>query len=156
MRRSVMQVTVVMVGVSAGPILANDPNPNLVVISDPAAPHVVTAPAFAPRSVPNLAGPPIVAVSGLNRSGGGCESCGAKAGAVLAGIGIGEGCQNPVTCGNWATERTFLFGSCRQFYSPGRACGGTHHWFGLKDPIAYGSGGIGDHTRCEYGSYANR
>ena len=43
---------------------------------------------------------------------------------------IGEGCRMPVGCSNIFAERTFLFGSCRQFFTPGNKCslfpGGGH------------------------------
>jgi hypothetical protein len=156
MRRIVLRLLLAAAGLGGGAASALDPNPSLVVISDPAAQHVVTAPAFAPRSVPNLAGPPAGAVAGGVALAGGCSTCGPK-GHGLGGLAIGAGCENPVTCGNCATEKTFLFGSCRQFYSPGRDCGGHgrggHAWHGLKNPLLYGTAGLGVHDTCEYGSY---
>ena len=159
MRRIVMLLAAAGLGAGAAPAL--DPNPNLVIISDPGAPHLVTAPAFQPRSVPNLPGPPGMAAAGVAggiAQAGGCSTCGPKGHGLHGGLAIGAGCQNPVTCGNCATEKTFLFGSCRQFYSPGSDCGGAGGFgcFGLKRPIAYGPGGLGDHYPCEYGSYNNR
>jgi hypothetical protein len=35
---------------------------------------------------------------------------------------IGEGCASPPTCGNLASERTFVFGSCNQFFNAGCKC----------------------------------
>jgi hypothetical protein len=43
---------------------------------------------------------------------------------------IGEGCANPVGCSNLAAERTFIFGSCRQFFNPGNDCGPCAHKLG--------------------------
>ena len=37
---------------------------------------------------------------------------------------IGEGCANPVGCGSCASEKTFLFGGCNQFFNAGNKCGG--------------------------------
>ena len=65
-------------------------------------------------------------------------------GGFLSRATIGEGCANPITCGNWASERTFLFGSCKQFFNPGNKCGG---------------GGCGSHNNpgpCSYSTYLNR
>ena len=77
------------------------------------------------------------------------------AGRIVSPFTIGEGCANPVSCGNFASERTFLFGSCRQFFNPGNKCG--HSW-GLHgcatSPL--GTGGLGNHNSCEYGTHLNR
>lgn len=62
---------------------------------------------------------------------------------VWNAVTIGEGCRNPVGCGNFASERTFLFGSCRQFFNAGYKCS------------VFGAGLLG-HCPCEYGSYLNR
>lgn len=35
-----------------------------------------------------------------------------------------QGCANPITCGNFWSDKTFIFGSCRQFFGHGRGCGG--------------------------------
>lgn len=64
---------------------------------------------------------------------------------------IGSGTANPVSCGCCASERTFLFGSCRQFYTPGKTCNGT--------PIEYGCGNgeCGPKDRCLHiTSFLNR
>ena len=92
---------------------------------------------------------------------GGCSSCGAATVAPagpLAGLHsrfaaspltIGRGCANTPGCGSFASERTFLFGGCNQFFNAGNKCGG-----GCGS--AYGPGGFGDTTPCKYGSYLNR
>jgi len=36
---------------------------------------------------------------------------------------IGAGTINPVTCGCLASERTFVFGSCKHFFNPQLECG---------------------------------
>lgn len=35
---------------------------------------------------------------------------------------IGEGCRMPAGCSSYFAERTFIWGSCRQFYTPGNKC----------------------------------
>jgi hypothetical protein len=86
----------------------------------------------------------------------GCSSCGS--GAASSGLAarfanspltIGQGCASGPYCGSFASERTFLFGSCRQFFNAGDKCGGGCG--GL-----YGPGGFGDTSACKYGSYLNR
>lgn len=82
-----------------------------------------------------------------------CNSCASSHGA--ANILIGAGCANPIGCGSFASERTFHFGSCKQFFSPGNDCS----LCGKRKPFEYpvfGPGGLGDHTPCTYGSYLNR
>ena len=92
---------------------------------------------------------------------GGCSSCGAATAASvgpLAGLHsrfaaspltIGRGCANSPNCGTFASERTFLFGGCNQFFNAGNKCGGGGCGGG-------NAGGFGDTTACKYGSYLNR
>lgn len=93
-------------------------------------------------------------------AGGGCASCGSGAASAgpLSGLAtrignspltIGRGCANNPGCGSFASERTFLFGGCNQFFSPGNKCGGG----GCGNGSA---GGFGDTTPCKYSSYLNR
>ena len=95
---------------------------------------------------------------------GGCDSCGRGHGhGKWSGLHgrlcsspatIGAGCASPVGCSNWAAERTFMFGSCNQFFGAGHKCG---HGFGFggcaTGPIGTGIGSCGP---CVYGSYLNR
>ena len=86
---------------------------------------------------------------------GGCDSCGsAKKGGHHGRLGIGAGCANSVGCSTCAQERTFLFGSCNQFFNAGNNCG---HGFGFgrcaTGPIGTGIPACGP---CVYGSYLNR
>ncbi|MCZ2343345.1 MAG: hypothetical protein LC104_16355 [Bacteroidales bacterium] len=39
-------------------------------------------------------------------------------------FGLHQGCANPLTCGNFWSDKTFIFGSCRQYFGHGRGCGG--------------------------------
>lgn len=58
--------------------------------------------------------------------GEGCAAPGAhhtRAKSHAGKLFIGGGTANPVTCGCFASERTFIFGSCRQFYNPQHECG---------------------------------
>ena len=48
---------------------------------------------------------------------------------VFGKLLIGAGTINPVSCGCLASERTFIFGSCKQFYNPTQEChGGGGCW----------------------------
>ncbi len=70
---------------------------------------------------------------------------------IFSPFTIGQGCASPVGCSTLASERTFLFGSCNQFFNAGNKCG-----HGLCSGSTFGSGGLGDHQRCVYGSNLNR
>jgi len=79
------------------------------------------------------------------------------------------GYSNPLGCGTCQSERTFLFGSCCQFFKPGRECGscgdtggagcatggcGSGYW--SKCPrIIYGPGTGTPMNPCVYDSYLN-
>jgi hypothetical protein len=67
---------------------------------------------------------------------------------------IGEGCASPIGCSNFAAERTFMFGSCNQFFNPGNKC--SIFSFRSCASKACGAGGLGDYNTCNYGSYLNR
>jgi hypothetical protein len=54
------------------------------------------------------------------------------------------GTANPISCGCLAAERTFAFGSCRSFYTPGRTCNGTAIEYGC------GSGECGPKDNCKH------
>ncbi len=43
---------------------------------------------------------------------------------LLSKFMIGAGTINPVNCGCLASERTFVFGSCKQFFNPKLECNG--------------------------------
>ncbi len=115
------------------------------------------APAPLPPSIS-----PIVPASARSVAPAGCSSCGgpvvaygdgcAAPGAslhrahernrssVFGRFLIGAGTINPVSCGCLASERTFAFGSCRQFYNPQLDCfAGAYARFGSH----YGQGGGG-------------
>jgi hypothetical protein len=51
--------------------------------------------------------------------------------------GLRQGCANPITCGNFWSDKTFIFGSCRQYFGHGRGCGGwLHGQAGQSGPAA--------------------
>jgi hypothetical protein len=58
-------------------------------------------------------------------------------------IRIGGGCAMPSGCSNLAAERTFLFGSCKQFFNAGSDCAIVH---GPRERVA----------PCTYNTYLNR
>lgn len=84
----------------------------------------------------------------------------------LAGhpLGVGEGCPTGPACSSYASERTFFWGGCSQFFNPGNKCGtcgplgqGLGGRFRNKHDIdPYGPGGLGNPNPCVYGSYLNR
>ena len=79
------------------------------------------------------------------------------AGRLLNPFLIGEGCKAPVGCGNLCSERTFIFGSCKQFFNAGEKCGrGCLGGFGNCAAYPLGTGGLGDHNSCAYGTALNR
>ncbi len=145
-----------------------------IPVATQAAPAPMPAPAGAPAAAPAVS--PVI-VHGQ----GGCTNCAAPAGncascdpfekckrsllggGLLGGAKIGAGCANPVGCGTVASERTFLFGSCKQFYNPGSDCGkhgglgGGCGAGGCKNCglIPPGPGGYGAPI-CTYGAYSNR
>lgn len=70
-------------------------------------------------------------------------------------------CENPVGCGNCKSEKNFAFGSCCQFFTPGRecgscgdGCGGSRYWKKCP-PIIYGPGTGAPFNTCAYDSYLN-
>lgn len=95
----------------------------------------------------------------------GCNSCGGATD-TLAGkhqvgghllnrayhnspLTIGPGCPNPIGCGSWASERTFLFGSCKQFFNPGGKCDSYWDRFARNVTTPLGAGGLGAAGPCD-------
>ena len=85
----------------------------------------------------------------------GCAGGAAPAGrgGLLGGLTIGEGCRSTPGCSSFASERTFLWGGCNQFFNAGYKCKLCGRNRGAS-PV--GAGGLGDHCPCVYGSYHNR
>ena len=140
---------------SAAPAAQAQPKPLPPAASAPAIPVVV-------QGQPGC-GP--VAAPCASQCATGCDSCkGHKWAGVHARVAanpctIGAGCANTVGCSSPASERTFLFGSCHQFFNPGNKCGGGHGFGGfLRGDCATGpiGTGIGSCGPCVYGSYLNR
>lgn len=155
------------------------------VPSVPTATQAAPAPMAAPAAAPATAAQPVSPI--IIHGQGGCTNCGTPAtssyascdpcstgkrsllgGGLLSSLKIGSGCANPVDCGSCASEKTFVFGSCRQFYNPGNDCwkhgfgggcgaGGCGHGGGCKKCglIPPGPGGLGAPI-CVYGSYLMR
>jgi len=129
----------------------------------PAIPSAAPAPVAAPPGmmlvpVPPAQAPVAAPAPVVVQAPAGCATpapaaasdCGPKVRSnLLSRKLIGCGTANPVGCGTLATERTFLFGGCNQFFTPCRTCGGSE--------IEYGSGGLGDKDNCKrHSSYHNR
>lgn len=94
----------------------------------PSAPAVVAPTAPAPVVVAAPATGVGCAAPGCAPSG--CDSCG-KSGAAGKVFGnhklfIGVGTATPVDCTCHAADKTFVFGSCKQFFNPGKTCNGVN------------------------------
>jgi hypothetical protein len=118
----------------------------------PVAPAVLP-----PASLPAPPAAPPVMASNPNcgtpaPAAGGCNECKKEkkaSGGLLSKFLIGSGTATPVSCGCLAADRTFIFGNCKQFFTPGRTCNGS--------PIEYGPGGLGQADNCKsVGSFINR
>jgi hypothetical protein len=84
-----------------------------------------------------------------------CATTSSKGSSLLGRLFIGSGTANPVSCGCFASERSFVFGSCRQFYTPGRACDGSAREYGCGSGEC--GGGIGAKDNCKHvTSFHNR
>ena len=102
---------------------AQQPVPVPVVPTAPAAMAAQAAPA--PYATPVL----VVAQPGCGTPA--CAPCVAPAKKSVFDRLCG-GTASPVGCGCLAAERTFAFGSCKSFFTPGRTCNG--------EGIEYGCG----------------
>ncbi len=101
---------------------------------------------IAPISIHAAAALPAEITQASARSTQGCSTCGtgpvvaygdgcaapgahhARKRSYASKLFIGAGTINPVTCGCLASERTFAFGSCKQFYNPQLECGAGGCW----------------------------
>jgi hypothetical protein len=72
----------------------------------------------------------------------GCGSCASGSAAHIHNRPFGGGTVNPTGCGCWASERTFLWGGCKQFFNPQFSCGDGHCGKGL-----------GNRERCPVPTY---
>lgn len=89
-------------------------------------------------------------VSGLGHASNSCASCASTAKGRYA---IGAGTVMPIGCSCLAAERTFLFGSCSQFFNPGNYCAGANYGGGCN---TCGGGGREKHPCQGVTSYLNR
>lgn len=102
--------------------------------------------------------------------GPGCSTCGkaeksshtGTRGAVhnfFSSAFIGSGTAMPIGCSCYSADKTFIFGTCRQFFNPGKVCsdGGYFARPHCAMPI-YGPGGVGQPANNCAGpfSYLNR
>ncbi|MFO0938040.1 MAG: hypothetical protein U0798_16175 [Gemmataceae bacterium] len=69
--------------------------------------------------------------------------CGIK---VWNAFRIGEGCASTVGCNSLAAQRTFMFGSCHQFFNPGHDCKVCNPNHPPRDRV----------PPCTYNSFLNR
>jgi hypothetical protein len=106
------------------------------------------------RSILALAAACLAATVAIaNPPAAGCNSCqpglaahGATGQHVAGLFRIGGGCAMPNGCSSHSAERTFLFGSCKQFFNAGSDCGMKMKLNPLAGPI----------PNCAYSSYLNR
>lgn len=125
----------------------------MILAAFTAAAFAFSAQAGEPLQTPAVKTAAVTTVAGGLRAPtvvNGCGSCAANNSAFTVHnrhLGIGGGTVNPVGCGCWASEKTFLWGGCRQFFNPqhscGRGCGGE------RNPCALPTYGPG------YGAPAN-
>lgn len=102
-----------------------------------APPGMSPVPVLPPSSLPAPPAAPPVMVSNTNCGTPAASPCHdgkhSKGGGLLSKFFIGSGTANPVSCGCFASERTFLFGGCKQFFTPGKTCGGGTQEYGCGD-----------------------
>jgi len=116
---------------SAGTVSAQAPK---AALQTPAAPTAAVTPVNGGRA-------PVVV-----QGSGSCPTCTSAARVHNPGLfAIGTGTVNPVGCGCFESEKTFLFGGCKQFFNPQKTCGeGCGHGVrGFNDrcpTIIYGPG----------------
>ena len=160
MQFTARRLAAAILGVSAwaGNLTAGDVPQQLPSVVSPAP--MYAAPQLPPEAVASSGG--VVLISGGGGCVGGCASAATPAAAACDAPkakhpwAIGAGCASPVGCGSCAAEKTFVFGSCRQFFTPGYNCAGGLCGHGRSlEPIIYGPGGYTE-PRCSYGSYNNR
>ncbi len=139
---------------TAPPVPAVPPMPVPAAPMNP--PGLTPAPAvLPPASLPAPpAAPPIMAANPNcgTPAAAACNDCkGAKkaGGGLLGKFLVGPGTASPVGCGCFAAEKTFMWGGCRQFFTPGKSCCGGG--------IEYGPGGQYNQDNCRHvTSFLNR
>jgi hypothetical protein len=177
MRKQIWRMAAAVVGtvalVSAAAAQVPAPMPTKIQATAPAVQPVPVQPAPAHihpapgQPVPVQPAPAVVAPAPVVNGGCGPAGCGAgcsgtyddccgsggKHGRKGGGLFHGSGTASPVGCGCCAAEKTFMFGSCSQFFTPGRTCGG--HATGIKGCGGH-CGGLFGHGRrdCPLPVYA--
>ena len=129
-------------GLQPAPVVPGAP-PGMTPVPAVLPPASLPAPPAAPPvmvSNPNCGTPAVAA--GCN------DGKGKKRGGLLDKFLIGSGTANPINCGCLAAERTFFFGGCKQFFTPGRTCGGSS--------LEYGCGGLYNDNCKHVTSFLNR
>ena len=112
-------------------------------------PVPVLPPSTLPPAVPPAPPPIIYANPSCGTPAAPCHDKKAKRESVFGKLFIGSGTASPVACGCFAAEKTFMWGGCKQFFTPGKTCGGC----GLD----YGPGGLGNCDNCHHvTSFLNR
>jgi hypothetical protein len=101
--------------------------------------------------------------AGCNGCDGSAAAHGPRVGGHLANrayynspLTIGPGCSMPVGCSSWAADRTFLFGSCRQFFGFGGKCDSYLDRIRHNVTTPLGAGGLGADPCHPLFSYHNR
>lgn len=98
---------------------------------------------------------PVGYYAGGAKAATGCNSCGTTGShaKLHSAICIGKGTEMPPGCACFAAQRSFVFGSCNQFFNPGNDC----------NRCGFGKGGC-NNTRspagpvppCTYSTYLYR
>jgi hypothetical protein len=108
------------------------------------------------------AGVPVNYVANAPAAGGcsTCNSCGPTTTAstkskICDALFIGKGTAMPIGCACAAAQRNFVFGSCNQFYNPGKECKGCGIGHGeCRNPV--GGAPAAPVPPCVYSSYTQR
>lgn len=143
-------VATVAVCVTNGLTLAQAPAPMPMT----PAPAAQAAPAQTLPAAPATVHAPATTVyaPAVGCADGGCAPAAPAKHRLLDKLLIGSGTANPIGCGCCASEKTFFFGSCNQFFTPGKRCDGSPTLYNCTSGTC---GGLwGNKQRCPLPTYA--
>ncbi len=120
------------------------------------------ASAQGPAPVPSPAPMPASYIAN-GPAAGGCSSCGSNGPTTSAStkhkicdvLFIGKGTIMDAGCACTSAQRTFLFGSCNQFYGQSKPCSHCGLFGNCHHPVG-GTGPTASVPPCVYSSYMNR
>lgn len=154
MRNRLLGLAVLLI---AGAAAAQQPVPAVPMPAPGTPPPPAALAGQPPVALPPTAGPIVVPAQPGCGTPAPCADCGsAKPKHSLLGKAfIGSGTASPVGCSCFAAERTFLFGGCNQFFTPGKTCFGGAKEYGCGSGEC--GGGFGHRDNCKHiTSFLNR